>query len=157
TSRSPGTGDADDTRAARPHATPGEHAQVPQSHLTVQTVGMVPAFSVVVPTHGRPAFLDAAIRSVLAQTFTDFERIVVDDARPEAPVRPDDERLRLIVRSDNGGPAAARNTGIDNAAGTYLAFLDDDDIWLPDRLLAAHEAHSRAPVAVCWQSTLGAP
>src|SRR5262249_42808758 len=49
------------------------------------------------------------------------------------------------------------NTGIEAATGTYLAFLDDDDVWLPDRLLAARDAHARAPVAVCRQSTLGAP
>jgi glycosyltransferase involved in cell wall biosynthesis len=118
---------------------------------------MAPEFSVVIPTHGRPAFVDAAIRSVLAQTFTDFECIVVDDASPQAPEVPDDPRLRLIARPVNGGPAATRNTGIDAASGTFLAFLDDDDIWLPDRLLAAHDAHTRAPIAVCWQSTLGAP
>jgi glycosyltransferase involved in cell wall biosynthesis len=123
----------------------------------VQTGGMAPVFSVVIPTHGRPAFVDAAIRSVLAQTFTDYECIVVDDASSQAPELPDDPRLRLIVRSVNGGPGATRNTGIDAATGTYLAFLDDDDIWLPDRLLAAHDAHARAPLAVCWQSTLGAP
>jgi len=114
-------------------------------------------FSVVVPTHGRPAYLDAALRSVLAQTFADFECIVVDDASPEPPAVPDDQRVRLVVRPVNGGPAAARNTGIEAATGRYVAFLDDDDIWLPDRLRAARQAHARAPVAVCWQSTLGAP
>lgn len=118
---------------------------------------MAAVFSVVIPTHGRPAYLDAALRSVLAQTFTDFECIVIDDASPEPPTIPDDPRVRLVVRPVNGGPAAARNTGIDAATGRYVAFLDDDDIWLPDRLLAAHDAHTRAPVAVCWQSTLGAP
>jgi glycosyltransferase involved in cell wall biosynthesis len=118
---------------------------------------MAPVFSVVIPTHGRPAFVDAAVRSVLAQTFTDFECIVVDDASAEPPHLPVDPRVKLLVRETNGGPAATRNTGIDAAAGTYLAFLDDDDIWLPDRLLTAHDAHARAPVAVCWQSTLGAP
>jgi glycosyltransferase involved in cell wall biosynthesis len=118
---------------------------------------VVPVFSVVIPTHGRPAFVQAAVRSVLAQTFGDFECIVVDDASPEPPTVPDDRRVRVITRDVNGGPAATRNTGIDAASGTYLAFLDDDDIWLPDRLLAARDAHARAPVAVCWQSTLGAP
>jgi len=114
-------------------------------------------FSVVIPTHGRPAYVAAAVRSVLAQTFTDFECVVVDDASPQPPELPDDPRIRLVVRPVNGGPAATRNTGIDAATGTYVAFLDDDDIWLPDRLLGAHDAHGRAPVAVCWQSTLGAP
>jgi glycosyltransferase involved in cell wall biosynthesis len=116
---------------------------------------LAPAFSVIIPTYGRSALLSEAVASVLAQSFTDFECIVVDDASPEAPALPDDPRLRLIVRDDNGGPPAARNTGIAAAVGDYLAFLDDDDLWCPDRLSAAVEAHGRAPVAICWQSTVG--
>ena len=121
---------------------------------------MTPEFSVVIPTYGRPQFVDAAIRSVLGQSVSDLECIVVDDASPEpVDLAPDglldDPRLRLVRRDDNGGPAAARNTGIDAAVGKYVAFLDDDDLWLPDRLLDARRAHERAPVAVCWQSSLG--
>jgi glycosyltransferase involved in cell wall biosynthesis len=115
-----------------------------------------PTFSVVIPTYGRRAYLDEAVASVLAQTFADFECIVVDDASPEPPSVLDDRRLHLIRRDVNGGPPAARNTGIAAAGGSYLAFLDDDDVWLPDRLAAAAAAHERAPVAICWQATLGA-
>jgi glycosyltransferase involved in cell wall biosynthesis len=114
-----------------------------------------PTFSVVIPTFGRPAFLAEAIASVLGQTFADFECIVVDDASPEPASLPADPRLRLVRREQNGGPPAARNTGIDAAEGRYVAFLDDDDIWTPERLASAFEAHRRAPIAVCWQSTLG--
>jgi glycosyltransferase involved in cell wall biosynthesis len=117
---------------------------------------MTPQFSVVVPTYGRPAFLAEALASVLAQTLTDFECIVVDDASPNSPHLPDDSRVRLVRRAGNGGPAAARNTGIDAATGRYVAFLDDDDVWTVGRLALAAAAHERAPVAVCWQSTLGA-
>jgi glycosyltransferase involved in cell wall biosynthesis len=113
-----------------------------------------PEFSVIVPTFGRPAFLADAVGSVLRQTVTDFECIVVDDASPDGPVLPDDPRVRVVRREDNGGPPAARNTGIAAATGRYLAFLDDDDIWLPNRLAVAADAHRRAPVAICWQSTL---
>jgi glycosyltransferase involved in cell wall biosynthesis len=60
-----------------------------------------------------------------------------------------------VRRDENGGPPAARNTGIDAAHGTYVAFLDDDDVWLPHRLADAADAHRRAPIAVCWQATLG--
>ncbi|MDQ1520746.1 MAG: hypothetical protein QOI55_1819 [Actinomycetota bacterium] len=116
---------------------------------------MAPEFSVVIPTYGRPAFLADAVASVLGQRVVDFECIVVDDASPEAPVLPDDPRLQLLRRERNGGPPAARNTGIDAATGRYLAFLDDDDVWLPGRLSLAQEAHRRAPVAICWQATLG--
>ena len=82
---------------------------------------------------------------MLAQTFTDLECIVVDDASPEPPDLPSDVRVRLVRRHSNGGPAAARNSGINVATGRYIAFLDDDDLWLPDRLLAAREAHARSP------------
>jgi glycosyltransferase involved in cell wall biosynthesis len=116
---------------------------------------VTPTFSVVIPTYGRPQFLAESLASVLAQTYADFECVVVDDASPEPAVLPADPRVRLVRRDSNGGPPAARNTGIDNALGTYIAFLDDDDVWVPDRLAAAAEAHERAPVAVCWQATLG--
>jgi glycosyltransferase involved in cell wall biosynthesis len=116
---------------------------------------VTPTFSVVIPTFGRPAFLAEAVASVLDQTDGDFECIVVDDASPEPAVLPDDSRLRLVRRDENGGPPAARNTGIDAAVGRFVAFLDDDDVWTPDRLAGARDAHARAPVAVCWQSTLG--
>jgi glycosyltransferase involved in cell wall biosynthesis len=117
----------------------------------------VPAFSVVIPSCGRPAYLAEALESVLAQTCADFECIVVDDASPEpVPVPDHDPRVRAVRRPVNGGAAAARNTGIELATGCYIAFLDDDDVWLPDRLARALAAHERAPVAVCRQSTLGA-
>jgi glycosyltransferase involved in cell wall biosynthesis len=117
---------------------------------------VAPEFSVIIPTHGRPDLLLEAVESVLRQTVADFECIVVDDASPEPPTLPDDPRLHLVCREQNGGPPAARNTGIERATGTYLAFLDDDDVWRPGRLEAARDAHRRAPVAICWQSTLGA-
>src|SRR6476661_8300940 len=97
---------------------------------------LAPMFSVIIPTYGRSSLLAEAVASVLAQSFSDFECIVVDDASPEAPTLPDDLRLRLIVREHNGGPPAARNTGIASATGAYVAFLDDDDVWRPDRLSA---------------------
>jgi glycosyltransferase involved in cell wall biosynthesis len=112
-------------------------------------------FSVVVPTFGRRELLAESLASVLAQSCPDFECIVVDDAGPESPAIPADERVRVVRRERNGGPAAARNTGIAAAVGRYLAFLDDDDVWVADRLEAAALAHERAPVVVCWQSTLG--
>jgi glycosyltransferase involved in cell wall biosynthesis len=119
---------------------------------------VAPAFSVIIPTYGRPAFLAAAVESVLSQTCADLECIVVDDASPVPQSLPaDDPRLRLVVRDRNGGPAAARNAGMTHATGTHLAFLDDDDVWVADRLARALDAHRRAPVVTCWQATLGQP
>jgi glycosyltransferase involved in cell wall biosynthesis len=113
-------------------------------------------FSVIVPTYGRPRFLAEALSSVLAQTVEDFECIVVDDASPDPPDLPDDPRVRMVRRERNGGPAAARNTGLDQACGRFIAFLDDDDLYTPDRLALAVEGLTRAPVATCWNGYLRA-
>ncbi len=111
----------------------------------------VPLFSVIVPTYARPDFLSAALQSLLAQTVEDFECIVVDDAGPELAEVPDDSRIRLVRRSSNGGPAAARNTGLRLARGRYVVFLDDDDLYTPERLATALDAlQQQTPVSVCW-------
>src|SRR5580765_8935030 len=109
-----------------------------------------PQFTVVIPTYGRPQLLPEALASVLGQTVPDLECIVVDDASPEPVAVEPNERVRLVRREENGGPAAGRNTGAAEARGRYLAFLDDDDWWEPDRLELAVPALERAPVAVCW-------
>jgi glycosyltransferase involved in cell wall biosynthesis len=114
-----------------------------------------PEFSVIVPTYDRAAFLREALASVTAQTHDNWECLVVDDASPTPPTLPDDARFRLIRRDENGGPAKARNTGLDMARGRYVAFLDDDDAWAPHRLEDALDAHLRADVVVCWQGELG--
>jgi glycosyltransferase involved in cell wall biosynthesis len=111
-----------------------------------------PLVSVIVPTYGRAELLDEAIASVVAQTVQDWECVVVDDAGPE-PVSlaaPVDPRVRIVRREQNGGPAAARNTGLREARGTFVAFLDDDDLYTADRLALGLEGVTRAPVAVCW-------
>lgn len=97
-----------------------------------------PTVSTVIPTFERVQFLARAIDSVLGQTFTDVEVIVVDDG-PSEPIADfvrahPDERVVLRRHERNRGVAAARNTGIAAARGMYVAFLDDDDIWLPTKL-----------------------
>ncbi len=116
-----------------------------------------PLFSVVIPTYGRPRFLAEAVASVLGQTVDDLECIVVDDASSEPVTVPEDPRVRLVRRAVNGGPAAARNTGVAHARGRYVAFLDDDDCFTPDRLAIALEGLRRAPVALCWSRNLDEP
>ncbi len=97
-----------------------------------------PAVSVILPTYNRSVFLGRAIRSVLAQSYGDFELLVVDDASTEDPTPVvaafADDRVRLIRHEVNRGNAAARNTAIREARGRFLAFLDDDDEWTPDKL-----------------------
>ncbi|MCC5947028.1 MAG: glycosyltransferase family 2 protein [Nitriliruptoraceae bacterium] len=115
-----------------------------------------PMYSVIVPTFGRPEYLGEAIESVLAQTLGDFEVIVVDDASPGPVTLPvADPRVRLIRAEENGGPGAARNLGVQHALGQRLAFLDDDDLWLPRRLELARAGLERASLTICWQNPDG--
>ena len=112
----------------------------------------MPLVSVIVPTFQRPDFLRAALRSVQRQTVNDFELLVVDDgsAIALAPVvnALDDGRIRYLRHESNRGEAAARNTAIRNARGQYLAFLDDDDEWLPEKLRLQLELFGRSPNTV---------
>ncbi|MFH1117065.1 MAG: glycosyltransferase [Pseudomonadota bacterium] len=96
----------------------------------------MPAASVIIPTYNRAHVLGRAIGSVLAQSYRDFELIVVDDGSTDdtaALPACRDERVTL-VRQDNRGVSAARNTGIRHSRGRLTAFLDSDDEWLPDKL-----------------------
>ena len=117
-----------------------------------------PLFSIVVPTYGRPGYLGECLASIQQQTVEDFEVIVVDDASPEPVELPvEDARVRLLRRDTNGVPAAARNTGMAVATGSYLAFCDDDDLFAPQRLQLAIEGLERAPVACCFNRYLDMP
>jgi glycosyltransferase involved in cell wall biosynthesis len=97
-----------------------------------------PVVSVVVPTYNRADRLAPTIESVLAQTVSDLELLVVDDASTddtEAVVTGyDDDRVQYLRHDENRGGSAARNTGIDAARGTYVALLDSDDLWDPRKL-----------------------
>lgn len=113
--------------------------------------------SVIVPTHNRPVMLAAAVASVLAQRVTAVECIVVDDGSAPPADLAGDRRLTLLRRDEPGGPAAARNLGLAAATGDVVAFLDDDDLWLPGRLDLALAGLERAPVAVCGDAPLADP
>ncbi|WP_254522932.1 glycosyltransferase family 2 protein [Natrinema caseinilyticum] len=94
--------------------------------------------SVVIPTYNRAAKLPNAIDSALEQTIDDLEVIVVDDGSTDDTesvlARYDDQRVRPVVHATNQGANVARNTGIDHARGEYIAFLDSDDSWHPQKL-----------------------
>ncbi len=105
----------------------------------VKGVGSKPTVSVIIPTYNRAHMVGRAIRSVLNQTYQDFELIIVDDAstdNTEEVVKSfNNERLRYIrLRENSGSSVAPRNTGIEIARGEYIAFLDSDDEWLPEKL-----------------------
>lgn len=96
-----------------------------------------PLVSIIVPTYKRTDYLRLTLDSIINQTFQDFEIIVVDDGTPN-----DDnlllcqkiENVRYIKIENSGGPAKPRNVGIKEARGKYIAFVDDDDIWLSNKL-----------------------
>ena len=122
----------------------------------------LPRVSVVVPTHNRAQWLPRAVGSVLAQTWTDFELIVVDDHStddtPTVVARLTDHRIRSFRHPRNTGQSGALNTGIARAHGEYVAFLDDDDEWLPGKLAAQVALLDAAPrrvvLAYCWREEL---
>ena len=96
-----------------------------------------PQVSVVITAYDRPDFLESAIESVMAQTFRDFEVVVVDDCSPtelSGVVKRFGAGIRFHREERNGGLSHARNTGVQIARGEYVAFLDDDDTWKPDKL-----------------------
>lgn len=107
--------------------------------------------SVIIPTHNRAALLPRAVRSVLAQTFQDFEIIVVDDGTESVtPILKnfDDTRIHYIKNEGRHGGGAARNRGIKEARGEFVAFLDDDDEWLPEKLERQVQILQQHPEAV---------
>lgn len=98
----------------------------------------MPAVSVVIPSHNYGHLVRQAVSSVLMQTHEDLECIVVDDGSTDDTqdvlARIPDPRLRVVRHKQNLGVSAARNTGLDNARGAFLAFLDADDLWSPHYL-----------------------
>jgi glycosyltransferase involved in cell wall biosynthesis len=102
--------------------------------------------TVVIPTRNRIALLTRVLRSVQAQRGISFEIIVVDDhsidETSEVIASLGDDRIRVLRTERPGGAAAARNLGMGEAAGRWIAFLDDDDLWAPDKLARQLEAMS---------------
>ncbi len=116
----------------------------------------MPTISVVIPAYNAEYTILETIQSVQQQTFSDFEIIVINDGSTDKTLELleniKDERLK-VFSYDNGGLATARNRGIKNANGEFIAFLDADDMWTPDKLelqLAALKKHPEAGVAYSW-------
>lgn len=116
--------------------------------------------SIIIPTYNRPDRLLRAVNSALAQTYDPIEIIIVDDsseAQCAAAIdglAGEDARIRVIRHDDNRHVSAARNTGILNAKGEFVAFLDDDDAWLPDKLdcqiARLRDSGDEVGLVYCW-------
>lgn len=115
----------------------------------------MPRVSIVIPLYNKAESVRAAVDSVLRQSFPDFELIVVDDGSTDSSAFVvagiADRRLRLLGQA-NAGPGAARNRGLGEALGEYVAFLDADDEWEPTLLELAVAALDRQPECGAWVS-----
>lgn len=102
-----------------------------------------PLVSVIIPAYNAAEFIGETLASVFAQTFSSYEVVIINDDSPDTPAfeqaindaRFDAQRERIVyLKQQNTGPSGARNAGIEQARGRYVAFLDADDLWLPDFL-----------------------
>lgn len=114
-----------------------------------------PCVSVITPAYNAARFIGETIRSVQEQDETDWEMVIVDDGSTDNTVAvvtsfaKEDARIRL-VRQRNQGPAAARNRALELAKGRFLAFLDSDDLWLPNKLSLQLEVMERAGAGLSY-------
>lgn len=121
-----------------------------------------PTFSILIPVHNAGGFLLGAVRSVLAQTCADFELILIDDGSSDGGLAPiaslGDARVRIVQQPPQGAPAAL-NAGLEAAQGAWIALLDHDDVWLPDKL-AVHRAcvaaHPELDLTFDWYRAIDA-
>ena len=112
--------------------------------------------SVIIPAYNNENYLILAVESVLTQTYQDFEIIIIDDRSTDNTLRvaielaSKDSRLKVISNPKNLGVVGSRNKGFAAATGEYIAFLDSDDIWLPDKLEKQIELMERNSFDLCY-------
>ncbi len=122
-----------------------------------------PAISVVMSTYNRAAFLPKAIDSILNQTFTDFEFIIINDGSPDETDKvlnlfaAKDKRIRVITNEQNKGLIYSLNKGLDEARGKYIARMDDDDVSLPTRFEKQFAFMEKNPELAVVGSWIGRP
>lgn len=117
-----------------------------------------PLVSVITPTYNTEAFISDTIDSVRAQSYTNWELVLVDDASSDRTVEilnsyaAIDDRIKVHILETNSGAAIARNTAIENASGAYIAFLDADDLWKPEKLTKQIAFMQEKNIAVSFTS-----
>lgn len=121
-----------------------------------------PTFSILIPVHNAGGFLPITVRSVLAQTCSDFELILIDDGSSDGCLDPiadwGDDRIRILTQRQQGAPAAL-NAGLARARGRWIALLDHDDVWLPEKLATHRDAIAADPavdLAFDWSRLIDA-
>ena len=131
--------------------------------LDSRTMSTAPRITVLMTLYNKGPYVEEAVRSVLAQTFTDFELLVVDDASTDGGLKRvkaiHDPRIRILESAVNSGRADAANRGYEAARGTYIAVLDADDLMLPERLAkqaAFLDAHPEVGAVGAWAKAFGA-
>ncbi len=118
----------------------------------MEKTGKHPLISVIIPTYNRGWIIKEAIDSVLAQDYVNFELIVVDDGSTDDThdILNSYQNNILVLRQNNKGVSAARNRGLTAASGHFVAFLDSDDIWLPQKLSQQVDFfHSNPDTLIC--------
>jgi len=116
-----------------------------------------PLISIITPCYNSAVFIKTTINSVIDQTYTNWELIIVDDKSKDDTCKIVEEfaqrynNIRLIKLEQNGGVSNARNVGLENATGKYIAFLDSDDVWLKDKLAkqVAYMEDKNLPMIFC--------
>ena len=127
---------------------PGWHMQPDDD-----TPGPSPAVSIITPAYNAARYLEESVESALAQTFGDFELLIVDDGSSDETLAiagrlaDRDHRVHALTTAQRVGVSAARNVGFRHAQGRFFALLDSDDVWLPDFLAAQLAVFDRAPAA----------
>ena len=116
----------------------------------------MPLVSVITPAYNAARFIGQTMASVQAQTLTEWEMIVADDCSGDETCRivanaaGKDPRIVLVQQNKNSGPAAARNAALERARGRFIAFLDSDDLWMPEKLARQTDFMTREDCAVSY-------
>lgn len=114
--------------------------------------------SVIMPAYNSEGYIADAIKSVIYQTYKNIELIICDDASSDNTVKiitetvGSDSRVKIIRKTENSGVAKTRNAAIEQANGRYIAFLDSDDIWKPEKLKTQIKFIKESECAVCYSS-----
>src|SRR5208337_189042 len=120
-----------------------------------------PAFSIITPVFNAGVYLVRAVESALRQTYSDFELIIVDDGSTDGAIdgvlRLRDPRIRVLRQANHGAPSAS-NSGLNASRGAYIAFLDQDDLWSPEKLarhLETFRRHPEVDLTFTWVARIG--